>query len=93
MSHPRSRRRAKADEEATTSDLRFEDAFAQMQEVIALLERGDVPLDEAVSAFERGMRLARHCNDALDAATLRVQALESVREGSYTTIDIEVDTE
>lgn len=93
MGQPRPRRRAKSGDDEPPPELSFEEAFTQMQTVIALLERGDVPLDEAVSAFERGMHLAQHCTGLLDHATLRIQALEVQNAGGFATVDIEVETE
>ncbi len=75
------------------ADLAFEDAFAEMQKVIAQLEGGDLALDAAITAFERGMRLAQHCTTLLDQAELRVQALEVETEGTFTLRDIAVETD
>ena len=73
--------------------LTFEDAFAQLQTVIGQLEGGELPLDVAVMAFERGMRLAQHCNTLLDGAALRVQALEPQPDGSLARHDMIIETE
>lgn len=90
MAHPRSRKRP-ASEPDVSQELPFEAAFAQMQQVIEQLERGDLPLDGAIAAFERGMALAQRCNILLDNAQLRVQALEADDTGAFTLLDIEVD--
>jgi exodeoxyribonuclease VII small subunit len=55
--------------------LSFEEAFGELEVTVQRLEGGDLTLDEAVALYERGMGLARRCNDALDAAELRVQEL------------------
>ncbi len=69
-------------------DLSFEEAFAELEEVVQQLEAGDLTLDRAMSVFERGVALAQHCNTRLDAAELRVQELipatgEYTPEGGY----------
>lgn len=56
-------------------DLRFEEAFAELEEVVQKLEAGDLTLDQSMTLFERGTALAAHCNAQLDAAELRVQQL------------------
>ncbi|GAB4541735.1 MAG: exodeoxyribonuclease VII small subunit [Anaerolineae bacterium] len=56
-------------------NLSFEEAFAELEEVVQQLEAGDLTLDQAVALFERGMALAAQCNARLDAAELRVQQL------------------
>jgi exodeoxyribonuclease VII small subunit len=57
------------------SALPFEDAFAQLEEVVQRLEGGDLPLEEALALYERGMALAGHCQTLLDQAELRVTRL------------------
>jgi exodeoxyribonuclease VII small subunit len=58
--------------------LSFEAAFESLQDTIGQLERGGLPLDAAIAAFERGMALASHCSEILEAAELRVtRVLES----------------
>jgi exodeoxyribonuclease VII small subunit len=53
--------------------LTFEEAFGEMESTVQRLEEGDLTLDEALALYERGMRLARRCTDALDTAELQVQ--------------------
>ena len=53
--------------------LTFEEAFGEMENTVQRLEEGDLTLDEALALYEKGMRLARRCTDALDAAELQVQ--------------------
>ncbi len=65
-------------------DLPFEEALAGLEEVVGRLERGDLPLEETLALYERGMALAGHCQALLDQAELRVTQLvgegEEVRE-------------
>jgi exodeoxyribonuclease VII small subunit len=56
-------------------DLRFEEAFAELEEVVQRLEAGDLTLDQSMILFERGTALAAHCSAQLDTAELRVQQL------------------
>ena len=53
----------------------FEKALAELESLVARLERGDVPLDEALRAFERGVALTRHCQACLQAAQQKVEIL------------------
>jgi len=55
--------------------LSFEQAFGALEATVQRLEAGDLTLAEAITLYERGMRLARRCNDALDTAELQVQQL------------------
>lgn len=55
----------------------YEELYKRMQEIVARLEAGDLPLDEAVALYEEGMRLAAACQRILDNAELRVQQLQT----------------
>ena len=56
-------------------NLTFEQAFEELGTTVQRLEAGDLALEEAIALYERGMRLAQRCSDALDAAELQVQEL------------------
>ena len=55
--------------------LSFEAAFGELEATVQRLETGELTLEEAIALYERGMRLARRCSEALDAAELQVQQL------------------
>jgi len=57
------------------TDLTFEQAFRQLGEVVEQLEGGELPLEQSLALFERGMALARLCEGKLDDAEQRVQQL------------------
>ena len=54
---------------------RFEGALKELEELVARMEHGDLPLEESLRLFERGMTLTRECRQSLDAAELRVRNL------------------
>jgi len=56
--------------------LTFEQALAGLSGLVEKLERGDLPLEESVAAFEQGVKLSRRCEALLDAADQRLQVLE-----------------
>ncbi len=58
--------------------LSFETAFQELEATVQKLEEGNLTLEEAISIYERGIRLARRCGAALDAAELQVQKLALV---------------
>ncbi len=53
----------------------FEHALTELEGLVERLERGDLPLDEALKTFERGVSLTRHCQTALKAAQQKVEIL------------------
>ena len=63
----------------------FEGSLAELEELVARMEAGDLPLEEALRSFERGVQLTRECQTALQAAQQRVQML--TQRASGTTIE------
>ncbi len=60
-------------------NITFEIALARLQEIVAGLEGGNVPLDESLSMFEEGVKLVKFCNEKLDKAEQKVKIL--LRDG------------
>jgi exodeoxyribonuclease VII small subunit len=58
-----------------TKDPDFEHALAELEKLVQRLEGGDLPLDEALKTFERGIELTRHCQTALKSAQQKVEIL------------------
>lgn len=55
----------------------FEEVLRELDELVARLERGDVPLDEALALYERGETLHRALAERLDRAELRIEELRA----------------
>ena len=53
----------------------FEQSLAELEQLVQRLEGGDLPLDEALKTFERGIELTRHCQSSLKAARQKVDIL------------------
>ena len=53
----------------------FEELQRELDDVVARLERGDVPVDDAIALFRRGEELYRECVERLQAAELRIEEL------------------
>jgi exodeoxyribonuclease VII small subunit len=67
-----------ADDVATLS---YEAALRELDEIIARLERGDVELEAAISAYERGSALTRHCAQLLDRTEQKITQLVAAAAG------------
>jgi exodeoxyribonuclease VII small subunit len=57
--------------------LSFETALKQLEEIVAKLERGDVPLEESIAIYERGEALKKRCEALLAAAEERVEKIRA----------------
>ena len=56
-------------------NLNYEEAFAELEKIVAVLESGEKSLEESMSLFERGQALSKRCADLLDKAELKVKEL------------------
>jgi exodeoxyribonuclease VII small subunit len=63
----------------TAPALDFESALAELERIVAKMESGEQTLEEALTAFQRGVELTRACQQGLKDAEQRVEKL--VREG------------
>src|SRR5258708_33539349 len=64
-----------ADGPAHEEPLAFEEALGRLDEAVAALESGQLPLEDALLLFEEGVRLTRRCQEVLNRAELRGQRL------------------
>ena len=62
--------------------LSFEDAMRELETIVQQLERGQVKLDEAITAYERGAALKRHCENKLAEAKAKVDRIVLAADGS-----------
>jgi exodeoxyribonuclease VII small subunit len=68
--------------EEKTSSPSFETSLEELEKVVKDLEKGDLPLEQSLSLFERGMRLSAECKRQLEEAETRVELL--MNKGSAT---------
>jgi exodeoxyribonuclease VII small subunit len=67
------------------TDLKFEDCLTRLEQIVAALEAGNLPLEESLKVFEEGVALARHCGKYLDDAERRIEMLVKDDAGQTTT--------
>ena len=66
---------------ATKKKMDFEGSMARLEEIVSLLERGDAPLEQAMTLFEEGAKLLRKCTKQLDQAEQKVTLLTAGEDG------------
>jgi len=59
----------------------FEGALAELEEVVEQLESGDLPLDDSLAAFEKGVGLLKFCNQKLTEVEKKVELLLKDKDG------------
>jgi len=60
---------------ADIAAMSFEDALAELEQIVRRLEAGQVKLDEAIQCYERGAQLKQHCEKKLNEAQQRVERI------------------
>ena len=68
-----------------SKEMTFEHALKSLEEAVTRLEKGQVPLDEALDSFEAGVQSANLCRKKLQAVEARIETLTKNSDGSFTT--------
>ena len=66
------------------SEMSFEQAMKELEQVVGRLERGDVALDESITLHERGAKLKKRCEEKLKEAEEKVAAITLDADGQPT---------
>ena len=69
----------------------FEDALAELEQIVRRLEGGQVQLDEAILSYERGAQLKQHCERKLNEAQQRVDRIVIGSDGAVTAEPAKLD--
>ena len=69
----------------------FETSLAELETIVTKLEDGDLPLEDSLELFERGIKLSRECRERLARAERRIEILLKDADGNLTTEGIEPD--
>ena len=67
-----------------TTEMNFEQALKALEQIVHTLESGEAPLDEAIALYERGNQLRTLCQNRLDAAKARIEAITLGSDGTPT---------
>ncbi len=62
----------------------FENALLELEEIASKLEDGSLGLDESINEFEKGIKLARFCQEKLDEAERKIEILQKGDDGNVT---------
>ncbi len=76
---------------ADIAGMSFEDALAELEQIVRRLEGGQVKLDEAIHSYERGAQLKQHCERKLNEAQQRVDRIVIGPEGAVSAEPAKLD--
>lgn len=69
-----------AKEKAKSGELTFEQAIDQLNGIVSRIEQGQVPLQESLEQYEKGMKLIAHCRHILQDAEKRIEQISVQKE-------------
>lgn len=76
-----------SDEVADLKTMSFETALAELETIVARLEKGDVPLEESISIYERGEALKARCDTLLKSAEEKVEKIRTSADGLAASVE------
>jgi exodeoxyribonuclease VII small subunit len=76
---------------AEIAAMSFEDALAELEQIVRRLEAGQVKLDDAIQFYERGAQLKRHCEQRLSEAQQRVDRIVIGADGALSVAPTRLD--
>jgi exodeoxyribonuclease VII small subunit len=59
----------------------FEESVAQLEQIVAAIESGQIGLEDSLAKYEQGMALVKRCRGILDSAEKRIEQLTETKEG------------
>ncbi len=81
---------AKSPTAADIKAMSFEQALAELEEIVGRLESGDSKLDDAIQSYERGAALKLHCETKLREAQDKVEKIKLAADGSVSSEPTEI---
>ena len=67
----------------------FEESFTRLEQLVAEMERADLPLEELLARFEEGVKLVKHCEQFLRQAQQRVLRFVEQKDGHWVLKELE----
>ena len=80
-------------DESANDELNFEEALRQLEETVAALENGGVPLDKSLDLLKKGLSLADRCEAVLAEAELTIEQLTINEDGELVSEPVDEEDE
>lgn len=71
------------------SNMSFEEAMQELQEIVSRLEKGQESLESAINLYQRGNKLKLHCEKMLKDAKTKIEKITSVENGEVITASLD----
>ncbi len=60
----------------------FEDAISELERIVQALEKGELPIEESIEYFQRGVKLSKYCSKKLDEIEMKITMLIEEEDGN-----------
>ena len=70
----------------------FETSLSELESIVQKLESGDLPLEDSLELFEKGIKISRECRERLTSAERRIEILMREADGSLATKEFEPES-
>jgi exodeoxyribonuclease VII small subunit len=84
---------AKSDKKDKADSLSFEQAIDQLNQIVSRIEQGQVPLQESLDQYEKGMKLIQYCRGILQDAEKRIEEIATQNDKAADKSETESDKE
>lgn len=64
-------------------EIKFEEALKKLEKIVEDLEKGDIPLDEALKKYQEGIEISRACAQRLESAKKKIDILSKNKKGEF----------
>jgi exodeoxyribonuclease VII small subunit len=71
---------AKNEKKNNITKLTFEQAIKQLTDIVGKIEQGEIPLQDSLNQYEKGMVLIKHCKDILQKAEKRIEKISEEKQ-------------
>lgn len=66
-------------------DLKLEEAMTELEELVSVMQDGDIDLEDSVELYKRGMLLKKHCDNLLKETENKIEKITKNSDGEYET--------
>lgn len=73
-------------------NLSFEDALVELETIVRKLETGESPLEDSITAYERGVKLKKHCETKLRDAQEKIEKISVDQNGKVSTQPLDTES-
>lgn len=77
--------------EKDVNEMTYEEAICELEAILKMMDKGEIPLDDSMKNFEKGMKLIAHCEQILSSYERKITKIVESRNGELNEIEIERD--